>query len=213
MQKLKVAFFGTSDRSLPILEALNQNFSLMFTVTKEDSKVGRDQKTKETGVKTWSKEHGIKVIEVQKLTPEISSTIISQLIKDGVVFVVVADFSLMIPKEFLNRSDFRVINIHFSLLPTYRGASPVQFALLNGNQTTGVTFQFVEAKMDTGNIIQQIPYPIDIDDTTETLNNKLFVVAAKELPNVLANSLKETVQDESKATYTYSKTKPKTSCL
>lgn len=209
----KIAFFGTSDRSLPILEALKKNFDLVLCVTKEDVLVGRHLTTKETQVKTWAKANRVDFITIKESLTKEKDAIIDKILSSKAEIGVVADFCYIVPEEILNIFPKGLINIHFSLLPKYRGASPVQFAIINGDAQTGITFQLMEYTLDTGPILQQIPYPLGGTATSGGLYNTLFDLAGAHLPIVLQNYLtgkiKPTPQDETKATYTSSPSHPK----
>ena len=212
MKKLKLAFFGTSDRSLAILENLHNNFSLVLCVTKSDTKVGRNRELRETAVKKWAREQGIKYVEIRSLRDYDLRTVLENLLKYKPDYGVVADFSYIIPEDIIKFFAGKLINIHFSLLPKYRGASPVQFAILNGDETTGVTYQLISKRMDAGDILSQIGYKMNQTETSGELYETLFHVAADKLPDVIlghySGSIKPMPQNEDNATYTFSRTHP-----
>lgn len=214
---MKVAFFGTSDRSIPILESLKSHFDIVLCVTKKDVVVGRKQVEKETGVKSWAKENNINFLEVDSLKEEDLEKTIDEIKRVNPDYGVVADFSFIIPKEIIDLLDIRLINIHFSLLPKYRGSSPVQFAILNGDETTGVTFHVVDEKMDNGAILFQSGYKTNGSETSGELYDTLFKVASDKLPEVLEKysqgQIKPIPQDKELATFTYSKTHPKSTFI
>ena len=224
----KIAFFGTSDRSVPILESLKTNFDLTLCVTKENVLVGRRQSSKEVGVKRWAKENRVNFVTINKslkdeaeriteqmsylgLKPEVSS-FASKIKLSRAEIGVVADFGFIIPQEILDIFPKGLINVHFSLLPKYRGASPVQFAILNRDSKTGITFQIVEKTLDTGPIVKQIIYQLDGTETSGELYKTLFALAADRLPQVVQKyvngNLLPKKQDESQASYTYSPSHP-----
>ncbi|MFC1621831.1 methionyl-tRNA formyltransferase [Patescibacteria group bacterium] len=188
---MKIAFFGTSDRSQPILKSLNNNFDLEFCITKKGS-----------GVEAWCKENKIKI--TQKVTPDID-------------LGVVADYSQIISGDVINTPKYKIINIHFSLLPELRGASPIQHAILQGLNGTGVSYFVMSEKMDTGDIIYQFEHPLDGTETSGELYEILFEKAANHLPQVISDytsgKLIPQPQDHSKATYCYSKTHPKSTLI
>jgi len=212
VKKLKVAFFGTSDRSLPILENLHKEFSLVLCITKSDTKVGRNQEKRETAVKKWAREQGVRYVEIRSLKDYDLKMVLDDLYKYRPDYGVVADFSYMIPEDIIKFFDGKLINIHFSLLPKYRGASPVQFAILNGDETTGVTYQLISKRMDAGDILSQIGYKMNQTETSGELYETLFHVAASKLPDVIlgycSGSVKPMPQNEDNATYTFSRTHP-----
>ncbi len=206
--KLSIAFFGTSDRSIPILEALKENFDLVVCVTKKAKPVGRKQELKDSEVKSWARENVISVLEIDSAKdPEIINSV------KNTDLAIVADFSFIIPASVINTPGLGMINIHFSTLPTYRGASPVQQTIINGDKNAGITYYLLDKGMDTGKILYQLEYPLTQNETTGELYKVLFDTAAKQLPTVINEyvngTLVPTPQDESKATYCYSPTNPK----
>lgn len=211
-QKLRIAFFGTSDRSIPILEVLKNNFDLVLCVTKRDTKVGRHQELRETEVKKWAKENHVMTMSISNLKGAELEAIVEQLKSSNVEYGVVADFSFIIPYQLIELLDGKLINIHFSLLPLHRGASPVQFAIANGDKTTGVTYHLIDKKMDGGKIIHQIGYKLADNETSGHLYNVLFDVASENLPYVINSfhegQMRPRLQDENAATYTYSLSHP-----
>lgn len=209
---IKLVFFGTSDRSVPILEALKNSFELVLCVTKEDVLVGRHQNPKEMEVKRWSKENGVKFVTIKESLKKEMQTIVEQIKLSEATLGIVADFGYIIPQEILDLFPQGLINIHFSLLPKYRGASPVQFALLNQDPQTGITYQLMEKSLDTGPIIGRVTYPLTGYETSGELYKTLFALSAERLSQIVINYLngKSAVkaQDESQATYTYSPSHP-----
>ena len=185
MKTTKVIFFGTSDRSLPILESLKDNFNLCLCVTKQNSKIGRKQIEKETEVKSWSKKNNIDFIEIGSLKSQDLENVINKLEEISPDYVVVADFSFIIPKKIIDTVKCTIIKVHFSLLPKYLIASPVQFAILNGDEVTGITYYLLDEGMDTGKIISQIEYKLDTKYTSGELYQILFNLAAENLPQVI----------------------------
>lgn len=217
MKNLKVAFFGTSDRSIAILEALSNNFTLVLCVTKSDVNVGRHQEKKETGVKVWAKSKGIPYSTIGSLKGLELEGLIEQLLAANLDYIVVADFSFIIPEKLIEKFPDKLINIHFSLLPQYRGASPVQFAILNGETTTGITYHRVVRKMDAGDIIHQIGYKMSNNETSGFLYDTMFNLAARELPEVLTKLHNKEItlrpQDETEASYTLSPSHPESTFI
>lgn len=216
-KEMKVAFFGTSDKSIPILEVLNHNFDLALCITKTDTKIGRKQLLKEAEVKIWAKDHDIEFLQINSLKNEFGAYVADQLENHKIDLGIVADFNFIIPENILNTPKMGLINIHFSLLPKYRGASPVQHAILNGEQTTGVTFQKMDKGMDTGDIIYQFEYNLSGAETTGSLYSTLFDQSAKTLTEVIkgyaSKDLTPYAQDESQASYCYSKTHPRSTYI
>ncbi len=212
--KIAVAFFGTSQRTSEILDTLKDEFNLKFTVTKPDTRVGRDKITTQSGVKTWSVENSIPCYEVTDLKSSNAELILNKIREYKPKYIVVADFSYIVPESLINNGQSTLINIHFSLLPKYRGASPVQFAVLNGDKVTGITYQYLHKSMDKGDIIWQSEVEINPTETSGNLYERMFRIAATEIATVLRNmefgQLKTRAQEENLATYTYSKNNSKT---
>jgi methionyl-tRNA formyltransferase len=213
----KIIFFSTSDRSLPILESVKDNFNLIFCVTKKNSKIGRYQIEKETEVKRWCKKNKVDFIEVSCLKGEDLEYLSQRIKKADPDYGIVADFGFIIPQQVIESIKGGIINVHFSLLPKYRGASPVQHAILNGDKKTGVTFYLLDKNMDTGDIITQIEYKIDSKYTSDELYKILFQISAEKLPEIIKKYSEGKIipikQDENLATYTISKTNPKSTLI
>jgi len=209
---MKIAFFGTSDRSIPILNRLNDKFELALCLTKNDTLVGRNQEVRETAVKTWAKERNIDHLCLKSLKEE-AKDVIRALNKHQIGLGVVADFSFIIPAEIIAVPKYGLINVHFSQLPKLRGASPVQHAIIQGLTETGITFYLMDKHMDTGDILLSLPHPISPADTSQTLYAKLFDLAAEKLPQVINDYLSGKIipqpQVEAEATYCYSDAHPK----
>ncbi len=214
---LNIAFFGTSDRTQPILESLKTNFNLVLCVTKTDSKIGRKQEVKETQVKKWAKENNVHCVEIDSLKENNLATVIEALRDMQIQLAVIADFSILIPMQLISTPPNGMINIHFSLLPKYRGASPMQHAILNNEPETGITFQLIDAGMDTGAILYQQKIQLPPNTYAEELSKAMFQEAARLLPEVItsyiAKTLHPVVQEHTQATYCYSPTKPKSTLI
>lgn len=210
---MNVAFFGTSDRSIPILEALKKHFNLTLCVTKNDAKAGRHLKLKETEVKRWAVKNRVKYLTIGNLNTETTAKVIEHILDSKITMGVMADFSFIIPDAIIITPKYKIINIHFSLLPKYRGASPVQFAILNSDNKTGTTYYIMDKGMDTGDIIHQSEHALNQSETSGQLYKILFEQAAVELPNVIDSYVqgksRPTKQNHENASYTYSPTHPK----
>jgi methionyl-tRNA formyltransferase len=214
---MKIVFFGTSDRSIPVLEALKKNFELVLCVTKTDTRIGRHQELKESGVKRWASRNGVYFLEISGFRGDETERISKEIIEQKIELAVVCDFSFIIPYKLVETLKGKFTNIHFSLLPMYRGASPVQFSLLNYDKRTGITFHLVDKGMDDGAIIAQYEYIIPDNITSGELFAELFKLAAEKLPSVVSDyttgQITPLLQDISKATYTYFPTHPKSTFI
>ena len=178
---MKIIFFGTANISKYFLENINDKHKVVSVVTMCDKPVGRANKIKAPAIKEYAIEQNIPYIQVDKFNNDII-----QKIKDYNADVgVVVSFGKIIPKEVFNSPRYGCFNIHFSLLPKYRGAAPVQQALIDGNTKTGVTAFCIEEGLDTGDILLQKELDIDIKDTSETLFNKLNVIGKNIMNEVL----------------------------
>ena len=178
---MKIIFFGTADISKYFLENINDKHKVVSVVTMCDKPVGRANKIKAPAIKEYAIEQNIPYIQVDKFNNDII-----QKIKDYNADVgVVVSFGKIIPKEVFSLPRYGCFNIHFSLLPKYRGAAPVQQALIDGNTKTGVTAFCIEEGLDTGDILLQKELDIDIKDTSETLFNKLNIIGKNIMNEVL----------------------------
>lgn len=203
---MNIAFFGTSDRSIPILEALKKSkFDLVLCITKDDVKVGRKQKLKPTAVKQWAIDNRVQYLTWNQLNPETTEQTKKLLSENDIKIGVVADFSFIIPEKIFEFPKYGIVNIHFSLLPHYRGASPVQRSILNLDKTTGISYQKVVKRLDAGEIIYQSKYKLDGTETTDSLYSTLFEKSANELPEILekyiSGKLEPYEQDETQITF------------
>lgn len=179
---MNIVFFGTPDFAGSVLESLiDSKHSVVAVVTQEDKKVGRKQILTESSVKKIAKSNNIKVLQFHKIRQE-GFEELKKL--DADIFVTCA-YGQIISEEIINLPKFKTINVHFSLLPTYRGASPVQWALINCEKTVGVTIMNTDKGIDTGDIIMQKELNVEKDDNCETLLNKLADMSKPMLLQVL----------------------------
>lgn len=189
---MKIVFFGSSDYILSTIETLNKNFDLTLVVTTE----------KENGaVPKFCTQNNISFISIQQF----NNITIRQLLDIKAPLAIVADFGLIIPEEILNNFPEGMINLHPSLLPKYRGPTPVQTVILNGDKITGISIMKIDDKVDHGPILAQEKEEILDSDTAETLYKRLFDKGAQLLPKTiglyLTRGLKLFAQDHSKATH------------
>ncbi len=178
---MKIIFFGTANISKYFLENINHKHKIVSVVTMCDKPVGRANKIKAPAIKEYAIEKNIPYIQVNKFDDEITQKIKNCNADVGVV----VSFGKIIPKNVFSLPKYGCFNIHFSLLPKYRGASPVQQALIDGAIKTGVTAFYIEEGLDTGDILLQKETDIDIKDTSEILFNKLNIVGKNVMNEVL----------------------------
>ncbi len=180
---MKIIFYGTPDIALPFLQTLynDEEIEVVAVVTKPDKPVGRKQEIQSPPVKKIAKEYNIEVLQPEKIDADFVD-FIGNYEAD---FNVVIAYGEILPTELLDAPTHGSINVHFSLLPKYRGAAPVQTALLNGDKETGVTFMDMEEKLDAGGIYYVKKTPIESDENAEALLIRLSEVGAILLPTVL----------------------------
>jgi len=195
---MNIAFFGTPPFTTDFLDALVAGgYSPTLIVTGPDRPVGRGMVKTAPIPKIWAESHTVKVMQPEKLDDaffeELSQT-------KWELFVVVA-YGKIIPERVITFPSYGTINVHYSLLPKYRGATPTESAILNGDEITGVTIQQMVYKLDAGDILASREVIVDPIDTTLTLRNKLNVEALTLLPQTIAKifdgTIIHTIQDES----------------
>ncbi len=179
----RIIFFGTPKFSVPALEKLVSDFDVVAVVTKEDSPHKRDKKTLvPTPVKTASIEHDIPVMQPNKITDETIEKIKSF---NPDLFVIVA-YGKILPTQLLDIPKYGSVNIHPSLLPLYRGPSPIQAQILDGVKNSGVSIMLIDDEMDHGPILKSIPIELSMTETYESLGEKLFEIGAENLPSTIS---------------------------
>lgn len=175
MKKLKAIFMGTPDFAVPCLDKLQENCDVIAVVTQPDRPRGRGQKLAPSPVKAFAQSHNLLVLQPEKIkTPEFEK-ILAALLPD--VIVVVA-FGQILSQRILDIPRLGCINVHASLLPRYRGAAPIHWAIINGEKKTGVTTMFMDAGLDTGDMICRTEIDITDEMTTGELHDKLMRAAA-----------------------------------
>jgi methionyl-tRNA formyltransferase len=178
---VKILFFGTAQISKTYLEALHTGANEIFVVTMPDKPSLRGQKLAPPAVKTYSLENNIKFIQPENFVPEV----IEELRNFNADAGIAVAYGKLIPERVFNLPKYKTFNIHFSLLPKYRGAAPVQYALLNGETETGVTSFYIEKGLDTGDILIQKKLFIEEKDNSETLFNKLIPLGIEAMDETL----------------------------
>jgi methionyl-tRNA formyltransferase len=178
---MTIIFFGSSSFSVPVLRSIQNSVDCI--VTRKIKPKGRGYLLEDNEVKREAFALGIPLIEMESFKGAEAQQI-GELSPD---ILVVASFGLLIPRWFLDIPKIGAINIHPSLLPKYRGPSPIQWAILNGDSETGITIMIMNERMDAGNILHQVIVPIKKEDDMETLSLRLSKTAAEILPYILSN--------------------------
>ncbi len=201
---MKFVFFGTPSYAANVLIKLNKEFKakdgtspVVAVVTQEPKPFGRKKLLKYSSVDTWAHKHNVPIYFDS-----------NKLIEDGINadIGILAAYGEILPEKIINYFRYGILNIHPSLLPKYRGASPVQAAIVSEEKETGGTIIKLDQEMDHGPIIAQFKEEILNNDTTETLRNRLFErstqVLIEALPAYISGKIKLKPQDDTKATYT-----------
>ncbi len=184
MSKLRVVFMGTPDFAVPCLDMLvAEQYDVVAVVSQPDRPKGRGQKLAQSPVKEAALAYGIPVLQPNKVKEADFQAELAELRPD--IMIVVA-FGQLLPKVLLDLPPLGCINVHASLLPYYRGAAPIHWAVINGESSTGVTTMYMDIGMDTGDMILTEEVPIDNQETTGMLHDKLKVSGA----NVLRDTIK-----------------------
>lgn len=195
---------GTPDFAVPSLKALKEaGYQIPLVITQPDRPAGRGKRLKPPPVKVEAQKLGLKVLQPEKVKDnEELKEVLKELSPD---LIVVAAYGKILPQWLLELPKYGVINVHASLLPKYRGASPIQAALLNGERETGVTIMKVIPELDAGDILSQRVVEIGQEDDAQTLHDKLAKVGAELLvetiPKFIRGEIEPRPQEASKATY------------
>ena len=199
----RIVFFGTPSFALPSLRGLLDGPDEMVgVVTQPDREKGRGRKIVISPIKELALRHGLTPLQPEKVKEEAFQEAVQGLHPD--LFVVVA-YGQILPKPLLNIPKYGAVNVHASLLPRYRGAAPIAWAILKGEKVTGVTTMVMDEGMDTGNILLQAEVPIGREETCENLHDRLAPLGAQLLSITIermkAGDLRAVPQDHSRATY------------
>ena len=199
---MRVVFMGTPEFAVPTLEALIAHHEVIAVVTQPDKPKGRGKAMACPPVKETAMAHDIPVYQPVRVREESFVGTLRELQSD--VIVVVA-FGQILPESILNIPPYGCINVHASLLPKYRGAAPMQWAIINGEKETGITTMYMAKGLDTGDMIDTVVIPIDPKETGETLHDKLSAAGGKLILQTLeeleAGTAKRIPQDDAKSSY------------
>lgn len=200
MKDLKVVFMGSPSFSVPVLEELNKNVNIVGVVTAPDAYVGRKKVLTMCPVKEKAIGLGLKVYSPIKLRNDFE--FIKELNPD---MIITCAYGQILSEEILNIPKLGCFNLHGSLLPKYRGGAPIHYALLNGDEKTGITLMYMDKGMDSGDMIAKEEIKIEDNDNIESLTNKLSIIASKMiikyLPSLIDGTNNREKQDSSKVTF------------
>ena len=168
---MRLIFMGTPDFAVPCLESLiDAGHEILAVFTQPDKPVGRKQVMTPPDVKVCALKHGLTVYQPNSMRGDEAMTIIRELNPEAII---VAAYGKIFPKEVLDYPKYGCINVHGSLLPKYRGAAPIQWSVINGDSETGITIMQMNEGVDTGDMLMRRAIPIGIDDTAESMFDKL----------------------------------------
>ena len=200
MKDKRVVFMGTPDFSVPVLEKLIESTNVVLVVTKKDAYVGRKKVLTESPVAICAHEHNIEVYKPNKLKEDYE-----YILNKKPDIIITCAYGSIVPKVVLDYPSYGCINVHASLLPKYRGASPIVASILNGEKETGITIMYMDEGIDTGNIIMSRSIEIEDNDNSLSLSNKLSLLGANllidTLPKIFEGENFDIPQDNEEATY------------
>lgn len=199
---MRILFMGTPDFAVPCLEILDKKHEIIGVFTKVDKINKRGKKIEYLPVKQYAIDKNIPIYQPNSLKDEETKNIIKELNPD---LIVVVAYGKIIPKDIIDMPKFGIINVHSSLLPRFRGAAPINAALMAGDEKSGVTIMYVAEGLDTGNIILAKETPITEEDNFETLHDRLKFLGAEALDeavSLIEKGENESIpQDETLATF------------
>ncbi len=197
-EQLRIIFMGTPEFAVHILDGLiQQNYNVVGVITAPDRPAGRGQKVKQSAVKIYAQNHQLNILQPENLKhPNLIKTL-KALNPDLQVVVAFR----MLPQAVWQLPKYGTFNLHASMLPQYRGAAPINWAIINGEKETGVSTFFIDEKIDTGAVIFQKSVPISDEDTAGTLHDKLMnegkLLTLKTAEAICDNTIKTTQQPQS----------------
>lgn len=199
---MKVIFMGTPEFAVPSLEILLKHHEVVAVVTQPDKPKGRGKKMTFSPVKQRAIEAGIEVLQPIKVR---DAEFIEKLKTYDAELIAVTAFGQILPEEILNMPKYGCVNVHGSLLPKYRGAAPLQWSVINGEQQTGVTTMYMAKGMDTGDMLLKQSITILPNDTYGSIHDKLCVIGAelllKTIEGLQKGTLERVAQNEKEASY------------
>ncbi len=204
MTPLRLIFMGTPPLAATVLKALlaEKNFHVAAAVTQPDQPKGRDLKLQPSAVKELARQQNLPVLQPERARDE---AFLAQMRELAPELIVVAAYGQILPSALLDVPKFGCLNVHTSLLPKYRGAAPIQWAILNGDAETGVTIMRMEAGLDTGPIVSEERTPIAAEDNAQTLHDRLARIGGalliRTIPDYVAGKIAPRPQPTEGASY------------
>ncbi|MBU0706607.1 methionyl-tRNA formyltransferase [Patescibacteria group bacterium] len=201
MEKLKIIFVGTDEVGAELLRKLSKLFYVVLVVTGQDKPAGRKLQLQPSPIKLVAEELELEVFQPLDINADLSVRRMANLNPD---IILVMAYGQILSREVLDIPGIACLNVHASLLPKYRGASPIQSSILNMDKKTGISLMKMVSKMDAGPVYRQFELSIAVNDTSQTLSDKLAKLSAEEAPGVLIEiegGLQPEAQNEAKASY------------
>ncbi len=200
MEKIKVIFMGTPEFSVPILEGLIREYNVVGVVTQPDKEVGRHKEIVFSPIKKIAIENNIRIIQPAKIKSEYS-----EILNLNPDIIITCAYGQIIPKQILDFPKYGCINVHASLLPRLRGGAPIQRAIINGDEKTGITIMYMNESMDSGDILSQQEINIPFEMNYGELHDKLSCLGSslllETLPKIIDGSITPIKQDEELVTF------------
>jgi len=198
----KLVFMGSPDFAVPILLSLYENYKVIGVFTQPDRKSGRGKNKSSPPIKSVAEELNLKIFQPRRLRDPENLMVLQELNPD---LIIVAAYGQILKKNLLDLPEYGCINVHASLLPRWRGAAPIQAAILNGDKETGVTIMKMDEGVDTGDIYSQQVIEIRDKENSKSLSSRMSEIGAElligTLPKILNGKLEPEAQDNDEATY------------
>lgn len=199
---MRIIFMGSAELAVPSLRAIIEAGvdEVVGVVSQPDRPAGRKRRLTPSPLKAYAEQQGLNIMTPEKVGAPESVEALSALKPD---LLVVVAYGQYIPQRVIELARHEAINVHPSLLPKYRGSAPIQWAIANGDEITGVSIIYLAAKMDAGDILRQETYPIASDDTSAILHDKLALFGAglliKGIDDIREGAVQRIVQDDARA--------------
>jgi methionyl-tRNA formyltransferase len=199
---MKVVFFASPEFAIPSLVSIHEEYNIVGVVTQPDRPAGRGKAITPSPVKVMAEHYGLPILQPNRLR---DPGVLEQLLAWNADVYIVAAFGQIFRKNILNIPKFGLINVHASLLPRWRGAAPIQAAIIAGDKVTGITIMKLDEGIDTGDFLTQQTVDIDPNETTDELSDRLSKIGAdlliKTLPDYFSGRIPLIHQYEQDATY------------